>query len=141
MSTASLHAKTYLVVTLMVLSSTTGNLLLSRGMKDIGAVDTSSVGQIVRSLIQTLSSSAVWLGIASLLLFFVFYLLVLSWADYSWVLPASASGYALVPLLGYALLGETVTTPRWIGVGLICAGVALVSCTPPSTKYLDSQIR
>jgi drug/metabolite transporter (DMT)-like permease len=80
-----------------------------------------------------LESGLVWIGILLLILFFVAYTLVLSWADYSFVQPASSIGYGVVAVLGYFLLGEAVTSTRWIGVAIICMGVFLVSRTPPRT--------
>ncbi len=41
--------------------------------------------------------------------FMVRHMLVLSWADYSFVMPFSAIAYALVPLLGYLFLHEQVS--------------------------------
>jgi uncharacterized membrane protein len=58
---------------------------------------------------------------------------VLSWADYSFVMPFSAITYALVPVLGYIWLGENVPVARRIGILLIVFGVFLVSRTPPRT--------
>jgi len=81
----------------------------------------------------TISNATIWLAIAFLLGFLVFYMTVLSWADYSYVMPAGAFGYALVTLLAVLFLGETVTTRRWFGVVLICAGVFLVGQTKPRT--------
>ena len=75
----------------------------------------------------------VWLGIASLLTFFIAYMLVLSWADYSYVQPASSVAYGMVALLGYLVLGEIVTVTRWVGVLVICMGVFIVGHTSPST--------
>ncbi len=129
----TLHAKTYVLLVLIVAFASVGNVLLSKGMKQIGAVNDWSAAALAGLLGRTLSNATIWLGIGSLLLFFVFYLLVLSWADYSYVLPASAAGYAVVPLLGYIVLGEAVTSARWAGVALICLGVALVGRTPPRT--------
>lgn len=68
-----------------------------------------------------------------LLLYFVAYLMMLSRADYSYVSPATAAGYAVVAVLGYTFLGETVTPVRWVGITLICAGVTLVGRTSPRT--------
>ncbi len=129
----TLRAKTYVLLVLIVGFASVGNVLLSKGMKQIGAVNDWSAAALAGLLGRTLSNATIWLGIGSLLLFFVFYLLVLSWADYSYVLPASAAGYAVVPLLGYIVLGEAVTSARWAGVALICLGVALVGRTPPRT--------
>jgi drug/metabolite transporter (DMT)-like permease len=122
------------MVVLMVLSSNIGNVLLSKGMKEVGAVHLNSLEEGARLLGSVLANSYIWLGIASLILYGVFYLVLLSWADYSWILPASAGGYAVVPLFGYALLGELVSPMRWAGIGLICAGVFLVGATPPRSE-------
>jgi uncharacterized membrane protein len=66
-------------------------------------------------------------------MFFVCYLMVLSWADYSFVQPASAVSYLVVALLGICVLGEAVSSGRWLGVAVICLGVLLVGHTPART--------
>ena len=129
----TLRARTYALIVLMVLFSSVGDVLLSKGMKQIGAVSLASRASLATAFVRTVTSGTIWLGITGLLLFFVCYLVVLSWADYSFVLPASASGYAIVPLLGYVLLGEVVPSTRWLGVVCICLGVLLVGRTPPRT--------
>ena len=77
--------------------------------------------------------TTVWLGIGSLFAFFLAYILVLSWADYSFVQPASSVAYGVVALLGYLVLRETITPTRWAGIIIICAGVFIVGQTPPRT--------
>jgi drug/metabolite transporter (DMT)-like permease len=118
---------------LVVVLSAGGNVLLSLGMKQVGAVDLRSIHALVATAVATFASPLVWLGVFSLILFFVCYLLLLSWADYSFVSPVTALGYAIVPLLGWSLLGEQVSWLRWAGIALICVGVVLVSGTPPRT--------
>ncbi len=135
-STEALRTKTYVLVVLMVLFSSVGNILLSKGMKQIGSVSFASPALLVAAFLQTITNRAIWLGISCFLLFFVAYLLVLSWADYSFVMPASATGYAIVPFLGYLLLGEVVPSTRWLGVACICLGVLLVGRTPPRTTEM-----
>lgn len=132
-ATKILRTKTYVLLALMVCFSSVGDLLLSKGMKQLGSVNVTRLGPLALAFFQTFTNATIWLGITCLLLFFVCYLLVLSWADYSYVLPASASGYAVVPLLGYIVLGEGVTSTRWLGVAVICLGVWLVGRTPPRT--------
>ena len=128
--------RTYLLLAAMVFFSSIGNVLLSRGMKQVGEVDFSPVA-LLGVFLKTFMNSSIWLGIFSLLLFFVSYLLLLSWADLSYVQPASAIAYAMVALLGYLLLGESVSPTRWIGVLFICGGVALVGGTDPTTTRSD----
>ncbi len=118
---------------LMVLFGSAGNVLLSKGMKDIGPINHWSPGALAGLFLEVFSSGWIWLGIGVLLLFFASFLLVLSWADYSYVFPATAVGYVVVALLGSALLGEVVSRMRWAGVLLICVGVGLVGRTPSST--------
>ena len=129
----ALRAKTYSLLAPMVLLSSAGNILLSRGMKQLGAVRVTSTVGLVRLFIGIFTSGWIWMGIGALLLFLGCFLLVLSWADYSFVSPASATVYVVVPVVGHLLLGEKVTSLHWIGILIICAGVGLVGHTAPST--------
>ena len=134
----TLKTKTYVVLFLMVSVGTLGNVALDKGMKDAATVDISSRAAILKSLLQILSSRDIWLGIALMLVFMICHMLVLSWADFSFVMPFSAVSYALVPLAGYFWLGESVHLARWVGIALIVLGVLLVSRTPPRTSPVES---
>jgi uncharacterized membrane protein len=125
--------RTYTLLALTVLFNSMGNFLLSNGMKQVGEVRTWSVWPLLTVLARAVTTGAILTGIASLMLFYILHLLLLSWADYSYVLPASALGFIVVPLLGHVFGGETVGTVRWIGVLLVTIGVAMVGRTPIST--------
>ena len=125
--------KTWVLVTLVVVFGTAGNLLFSVGMKRVGALAHGSMAAWRTVFTQVFSSPPIWLGIASMLLFLTAFMLVLSWADFSYVLPATAAMYVLIPLLGHFLLGEPVRLLHWVGIGLICAGVVLVGQTQANT--------
>jgi drug/metabolite transporter (DMT)-like permease len=128
-----LHFKTYFLILLMVLFAPLGNVLLSKGMKEIGSAINWAPADVFPILAKILTSGYIWLGIACLLAFFVAYMLVLTWADYSYVQPASAFSYAVVAVLSYFLLGEVVPPLRWAGIAVICLGVLVVGRTPPRT--------
>ncbi len=128
-----LHLKTYLLILLMVVFGPLGNVLLGKGMKVITLAGTPTPSQAFDLLSRVLASATIWLGIASLLTFFVANILVLSWADYSFVQPASSIAYGMVALLAHFMLGEAITPMRWIGVAIICLGVLIVGNTPPRT--------
>lgn len=127
-----LRIKTLVVVCAMVICATVGDLLLKRGMMQIGAVQLTAAG-LAHTFRMTLESGTIWLAIFFLIGFMLSNMTVLSWADYSYVMPASAIGYAVVVFMGMAVLGETVSPWRWLGVALICAGVLLVGHTNPRT--------
>lgn len=132
-SAGSLHFKTFLFILLMVIFGPLGNVLLGKGMKRIGALQVQNLEEAYRVLERILSSVTIWAGIASLLSFFVAYMLVLSWADYSYVQPASSVSYAMVAVLAHYLLHEAISPLRWAGVLIICLGVLVVGYTPPRT--------
>jgi drug/metabolite transporter (DMT)-like permease len=102
-------------------------------MKGIGSAKNWAPADVFQILLKILTSGYIWLGIASLFTFFIAYMLVLTWADYSYVQPASSFSYAVVALLSYFLLGEVVSPLRWAGIAVICAGVFIVGRTPPRT--------
>ena len=133
MKSSNLHFKTYLLILLMVIFGPLGNVLLGKGMKRIGTVSIGTTAGVIDLLSRVLTSGTIWLGIGSLITFFVAYMLVLTWADYSYVQPASAAAYGMVALLGHFMLREVVTPTRWAGVILICVGVLVVGHTPPRT--------
>jgi drug/metabolite transporter (DMT)-like permease len=130
---ARLKLKTSVLIFLVIMFGSLGNIFLSKGMKRVGTFSSWRPRDVAPFLAHALESGLVWIGILLLILFFVAYSLVLSWADYSFVQPASSIGYGVVAVLGYFLLGEAVTSTRWIGVGVICLGVFLVSQTPART--------
>ena len=132
-SSSSLHFKTYLLILIMVIFGPLGNVLLGKGMKRIGAASLGTPAETIDLLARVLTSGTIWLGIGSLITFFVAYMLVLSWADYSYVQPASAVAYGMVALLAHFMLREVVTPMRWLGVLVICLGVLVVGHTPPRT--------
>jgi drug/metabolite transporter (DMT)-like permease len=133
MITHSLSRRTAALIVLMVLFNSVGNLLMSLGMKRVGEMSGFSADALAATTWRLATSGAIWLGIATLLLFFAAHMLLLSWADYSYVQPASAGGYVATPLLGAMFAGEHMSPIRWGGVLLICLGVVLVARTPVRT--------
>ena len=134
MNSKGLQKKTYALLASMVFFSSLGNVLLSRGMRQTGEILDFSPSALAVTFVKTFTNGSIWLGILSLLIFFVSYLLLLSWADFSYVQPASAIGYAFVAVMGYFVLGEFISPMRWMGVLVICAGVALVGRTASTSS-------
>jgi drug/metabolite transporter (DMT)-like permease len=128
-----LEFKTFLMILVMVLAGPIGNVFLGKGMKAVSPVGLWPPAELLHSGLRIFATLPIWLGIFSLVTFFVAYMLVLSWADYSFVQPASSVAYAVVALLGYLVLGERVSALRWIGIAIICLGVLVVSRTGPQT--------
>jgi len=98
-------------------------------MKQIGAISPTRW----LDLLFAIRNPFVAVGILCLLVFFGSYLAALSFADLTFVLPATSLGYVVVALLSKFLLRENVTTSRWLGIALISAGVGFVANGPALT--------
>ncbi|MEQ1884205.1 MAG: EamA family transporter [Bryobacteraceae bacterium] len=127
-----LRVKTLILVLALVVCANVGDLTLKRGMTEIGAVELSAAG-IARAFPLTLTNPKIWIGIFFLVGFMASYTTVLSWADYSYVMPVGAFGYAMLTFFAVVFLHEEVSVQRWVGVALVCIGVFLVGRTKPST--------
>jgi drug/metabolite transporter (DMT)-like permease len=134
-----LRIKTLAMVLAMVVCANLGDLMLKRGMLSIGAVQLSFPG-LAHAFRLTVANGTIWVGIFFLTGFMLSYMTVLSWADYSYVMPAGAFGYAVLTLLAVVFLHEAVTPRRWVGVGLICIGVLLVGQTKPRTTEVSQEV-
>jgi uncharacterized membrane protein len=133
-----LRIKTLVMVLAMVVCANAGDLLLKRGMSQNGAVRLTAEG-LAQAFRLTVTNGTIWMGIFFLTGFMVSYMTVLSWADYSYVMPAGAFGYALLTLMAVILLHESVSPRRWLGVVLICVGVLLVGQTKPRTTAVANE--
>jgi uncharacterized membrane protein len=133
MTSRRLKIKTAILLVVMVVFGPLGDIVLSKGMRALGPLPGVEPGVLSGFLVRAFESGTVWLAICSLSVFFISYLLVLSWADFSFVQPATSLGYGMVALLGYFLLGESISLTRWLGVSVICLGVLMIGQTPPRT--------
>ena len=134
-SPAALLLKTRLLTIIVVLTQVMGDYFLSYGLRRVGSL----VGRPPLDFIVALTNPWVALGVLLLILWLFSHMVLLSWADLSYVLPVTSIGYVLVTLTGRFLLHETVSWMRWGGVILIVAGVILVGRTAPSTKPLQPE--
>jgi uncharacterized membrane protein len=116
----------YLTLAAVAVFAACGDVCLARGMRDFGAVTATNWHQLVSFVL----NPWVLAGIGLLLLFFGSYLTALSWADLTYVLPATALSYVLMALLAKLFLNEHLTVSRWLGIALISAGVGLVATGP-----------
>lgn len=106
-----------------------GDVCLARGMRDFGAVSLANLGGLIPALLNP------WIitGILLLICFFSSYLTALSWADLTYVLPATAISYVMMALLAQRILHEHVSARHWIGIALVTVGVGVVAGGPERT--------
>jgi len=120
----------YLILAVVALTAPLGDTMLSQGMKRVGPVSLNHLS----TLIQAVGTPDILIGIALLIGFFASYLTSLSWADLTYVLPATSIGNVIVALLARFWLNEQISPWRWVGILLITAGVGFVTQGPSYTQ-------
>jgi len=131
--TRRLQLKTIPLILISIVLGPLGNVFLGKGMKGVGSVTATTLSDLPPVAARVLTSGYIWLGIACLLTFFIVHMLLLTWADYSYVQPATSLSYFFITVLSYFVLGEAISPARWLGVTVICLGVFIVGRTAPST--------
>jgi len=125
------NVRKYLVLLAVMCFGSIGDALLSRGMKQLGPINLHHWQEIIRPI----GNPWILVGIFCLSMFFASYLTALSFADLSYVLPATALGYVLVTLIARFAFHENVSMWRWLGVMLISGGVGWVTQGPELTRH------
>jgi drug/metabolite transporter (DMT)-like permease len=108
----------YLILTFVSVSVPLGDAALSRGMTSLPPI---SVAHPL-SLIGAVFTPWIALGIALLIGYFASYLTALSWADLTFVMPATALGNVFLALLAHYWLREDISWMRWMGIVMITVG-------------------
>lgn len=119
--------KTIVVMLVAITAGTIGDILLTKGMREIGDLSAMNLRGILNASLQALTNPKLMFGTAMLAVFFFLWLAVLSWEDLSIALPMQALNYVLVAILAKYMLHEQVSPLRWTGIVLVCIGVMLIT--------------
>jgi drug/metabolite transporter (DMT)-like permease len=119
----------YLILAFVSVSVPLGDASLSRGMTRLPPISVTHP----LTLIGAVFTPWIALGIALLIGYFASYLTALSWADLTFVMPATALGNVFVALLAHYWLREDISWMRWMGIVMITVGVAFVAHGPANT--------
>lgn len=138
--------KTAVVLITAIVAQAFGDVFLTKGMKAMSSLEAAGgadmPAQVAHLALQALQSPMVWVGTLLLIVFFVLFSAALSWADLSFVLPATAFGYVLNVAAGNYFLGESVSASRWAGAAIITLGVLFVSRSgQPAAEAPNEELR
>lgn len=117
----------WLLVAVIVAATTIGEVLQALAMKRHGEVRDFRLGALGR-LVARLARN--WFIVASFVamgISFFAFMALLSVADLSFAVPATAASYVFETVLAKYLLKEKVSPGRWAGALLVAFGVALIS--------------
>jgi drug/metabolite transporter (DMT)-like permease len=131
MTRSTMTFRRYMVLAFVSVSAPLGDTFLDVGMKRIGPVSLAHF----TTLFHAVSTPWVAGGIVLLIGFFASYLTALSWADLTFVLPATSFGNVIVALLARFWRHEQISLSRWAGIFLITAAVGFVTRGPSLTEH------
>ena len=129
MTKSTMTFRRYLVLGVVAVTAPLGDTLLSAGKEKVGPVSLNHLSL----LIYAIRTPQILMGIALLIAFFASYLASLSWADLTYVLPATSIGNVIVALLARFWRHEQISPARWLGILLITAAVGFVAQGPSYT--------
>lgn len=120
-------SQTWWLILISVASGVAGQTAIKVGVEQPGgeAMETGIVG-LIRTIVTT---PMVLLGIGLYGVGMLAWLVVLRKMDLSHAYPFLALNFVLIALVSHFVLNENVPLLRWVGVGVICAGILLVART------------
>lgn len=117
---------TVFLLSLVVGGSVFGDLLKARGMRLLGEPESYRLPAAARFAAAVVRNRWFLLSLAAYAVSFFGFMALLSIEAVSFAVPATATGYVLETLLARWVLRETVSARRWLGAGLVVAGVWLI---------------
>ena len=119
--------KIFVILIFALCVEAVGVVFLSKGLKQIGEVQSISAREIGRIIVKGAATPSVLLGVALEAVFFGVLLYLLSQRDVSLIWPLTALGFLITALAAKLILKEEVSAVRWAGILLIVIGASLVS--------------
>jgi len=118
---------TALLIALVVLGGSAGDLFITKGMKRLGEISTLDFRELLRIALRALTNRHFLVGVIFMAVSYFSFLGALRLAELSLVLPATSISFVITTIGARLFLKETITPTRWAGILLVCIGVALIS--------------
>ncbi len=133
--------KTAAVLTVAILANSFGNVFLTMGMREINPASAPDASWLRHTAAHVVTNPWMIAGVLLLIVFLSAYLAALSWADLSFVLPATAPAYILSAILAHYFLNESISPLRWAGTSFIVVGTCLVAQSGRSKRTITTEER
>jgi uncharacterized membrane protein len=115
----------YLFMAITMVSMVATQILLRKGMLQVGSL--SEAGGLFHFFLKAIINPYIIIAIFTTALAAGSWLIATSKAEISKIYPFMGLTFALVAILSWPILGESLNGWRWLGIGLITAGVFLVT--------------
>jgi drug/metabolite transporter (DMT)-like permease len=116
-----------IAMTIATGSAAYGQILLRRGMVQVGSLENYAIGPLITYFWHALCNPYVIGGTVLNAVFYFLFMAALSWAKVTVALPMTAIEYGFAALLAVLLLKESVPPVRWVGIAFVIFGVILIA--------------
>jgi drug/metabolite transporter (DMT)-like permease len=116
-----------IAMTAAALSAALGQILVRRGMLQVGSLESYSPGLLIAYFWHALCNPWVIGGTVLNAVFYFLFLAALSWTGVTIALPMTAIEYGFAALMAVTILKESVPPIRWIGIAFVVLGVILIA--------------
>lgn len=118
---------TGLLIGLVVLGGSAGDVFITKGMKQLGEISTLNAKQLLIIFGRAVTNRYFLVGVCFMAVSYFSFLGALRLADLSLVLPATSISFVITTIGARLFLKEVISPMRWAGILLVCIGVALIS--------------
>ena len=125
------------VISIATLSGAIGQILMRRGMQIVGPLESYAVLDIIQYLWHAITQPYVIGGTILSGIFFFALLMALGWTDVTIAFPLTSLEYFFAAIMAVFILKERVPALRWLGIGLVIAGVILISASDGKGQSLQ----
>ena len=116
-----------IAMTIAAASAAYGQILVRRGMLQVGSLENYSPGPLIAYFWHALCNPYVIGGTILNAVFYFLFLAALSWTNVTVALPMTAIEYIFAAFLAIAFLKEAVPPVRWAGIAFVIIGVILIA--------------
>lgn len=118
-------ASILLMVLGTIISASFGQVLLKRGIDNVGGIKLKET--FSRKILTVVFDRDVFAGLLLHGISAIFWFVVLSMGDLSFVYPLVAFSYVMTAFLAKYYFGDEITVIRWLGILVILGGVYLIT--------------
>ena len=119
--------KTAIMLAIIVLSGALGDVFIAKGLKQVGEIATLRPRELVLVGKKIIGNVSLLIGMLCMVAGFFAFLAVLSWADLSFIIPATSLSFVIATLGAKWILKESIDRLRWLGIWLVGLGMAFIS--------------
>jgi multidrug transporter EmrE-like cation transporter len=121
-----MNLNTFSIIFSGVLLNSVAQLLLKAGARTLGSVSMGSGASLFAAALGAATQPWILLGLVCYFVSAGLWVIALTRVDVTVAYPMLSMGYVIAALLAWQLFGESLTTGRVLGIGIILVGVVVL---------------